>query len=153
MNKNIKIIAGVAAVLIILFSGYYYKKINENRVGADRDEHGCILSAGYSWCEARQTCLRPWEEYCTNTLPKKVLFECDNGKYINASFYIGDDKFVDLVLSDGRKMSVPHAISASGARYANTDETFVFWNKGDTAFITEGKDGATTFGNCVLKSE
>lgn len=33
-------------------------------VGNDRDEHGCIGSAGYSWCEASQKCLRPWEEYC-----------------------------------------------------------------------------------------
>jgi len=32
------------------------------------------------------------------------------------------------------------AMSASGARYANKDETFVFWNEGDTAFVTEGKD-------------
>jgi putative lipoprotein len=29
--------------------------------GADRDEHGCIRSAGYSWCEREARCLRPWE--------------------------------------------------------------------------------------------
>lgn len=33
-------------------------------VGNDRDEHGCIGSAGYSWCEAKQKCLRIWEEKC-----------------------------------------------------------------------------------------
>lgn len=33
-------------------------------VGGDRDAHGCIGSAGYSWCEARQKCLRVWEEKC-----------------------------------------------------------------------------------------
>ena len=33
-------------------------------VGGDRDAHGCIGSAGYSWCEAKQKCLRPWEEKC-----------------------------------------------------------------------------------------
>jgi hypothetical protein len=32
--------------------------------GSDRDSHGCIGSAGYSWCESRQKCLRPWEEPC-----------------------------------------------------------------------------------------
>ena len=32
--------------------------------GGDRDEHGCIGSAGYSWCEAKQKCLRIWEEPC-----------------------------------------------------------------------------------------
>ncbi len=31
-------------------------------VGSDRDEHGCIGSAGYVWSEARQTCIRPFEE-------------------------------------------------------------------------------------------
>ena len=29
--------------------------------GADRDEHGCIGSAGYSWCERTGECERPWE--------------------------------------------------------------------------------------------
>jgi putative lipoprotein len=29
--------------------------------GADRDEHGCIGSAGYSWCAKEDRCVRPWE--------------------------------------------------------------------------------------------
>jgi putative lipoprotein len=29
--------------------------------GADGDEHGCIRSAGYSWCEKEGKCVRPWE--------------------------------------------------------------------------------------------
>jgi hypothetical protein len=33
-------------------------------VGNDRDVHGCIGSAGYSWCELKQKCLRIWEEPC-----------------------------------------------------------------------------------------
>jgi hypothetical protein len=33
--------------------------------GSDRDEHGCIPSAGYTWCEPKQKCLREWEEPCT----------------------------------------------------------------------------------------
>lgn len=32
--------------------------------GSDRDVHGCIGSAGYSWCESKQKCLRIWEEPC-----------------------------------------------------------------------------------------
>jgi hypothetical protein len=32
-----------------------------NIAGADRDAHGCIGSAGYSWCEYTQRCERPWE--------------------------------------------------------------------------------------------
>lgn len=31
------------------------------RVGADRDAHGCIGSAGYRWCGRTARCERPWE--------------------------------------------------------------------------------------------
>ena len=30
-------------------------------VGSDKDEHGCIPSAGYLWCEKSGQCERPWE--------------------------------------------------------------------------------------------
>lgn len=29
--------------------------------GSDVDEHGCIGSAGYQWCERSSQCERPWE--------------------------------------------------------------------------------------------
>lgn len=31
-------------------------------VGGDRDEHGCIGSAGYSWDAENAKCVRPWEK-------------------------------------------------------------------------------------------
>ena len=44
--------------------GVVYKgnlKLNKGkRVGGDRDAHGCIGSAGYSWCEKTKNCQRPW---------------------------------------------------------------------------------------------
>ncbi|HOZ36897.1 MAG TPA: DUF333 domain-containing protein [bacterium] len=78
-----------------------------------------------------------------------VTFVCDDGKNIQAKFYPQKDEFVDLILSDGRTLELPHAVSASGARYANADESMVFWNKGDNAFITENSQ--ETFSNCNLK--
>ena len=40
-------------------------------IGGDKDSHGCIGSAGYTWCEAKQKCLRSWEEKCdTNKVNK-----------------------------------------------------------------------------------
>jgi hypothetical protein len=36
----------------------------QKMVGGDRDEHGCIGSAGYTWCESKGKCLRLWEEDC-----------------------------------------------------------------------------------------
>ena len=31
-------------------------------VGADRDDHGCIASAGYTWSYALHDCIRVWEQ-------------------------------------------------------------------------------------------
>jgi membrane-bound inhibitor of C-type lysozyme len=77
-----------------------------------------------------------------------VTFKCEGGKAIDATFYPDS---VDLTLTDGRSMELPQVISGSGARYANADESFVFWNKGDTAFITEGPDDNDnmTYKDCV----
>jgi len=36
--------------------------------GSDSDSHGCIGSAGYTWCEAKGKCIRTWEEECTAQL-------------------------------------------------------------------------------------
>ena len=35
--------------------------MNENVVGADKDAHGCIGSAGYQWCATTKNCERAWE--------------------------------------------------------------------------------------------
>lgn len=75
-------------------------------------------------------------------------FICDQDTYIDATFY---ESRVELSLSDFRTMELPQAISASGARYATSDESVVFWNKGNTAFMTEG--GSETFSNCEVEVE
>ena len=84
-----------------------------------------------------------------NQVPISIAaFSCEQGKTIGATCYSNK---VDLVLSDGRKLSLPHAVSASGARYANAAGTFVFWNKGNTAFITEGPgdNAPQSYANCI----
>ena len=42
-------------------------------IGGDKDEHGSLIAAGYSWCEEKQKCIRVWEENCTEA-PKEILF-------------------------------------------------------------------------------
>lgn len=84
-------------------------------------------------------------EKTTEPVATYATFKCADDKKIQAVFF--KDK-VELTLSDGRTRLLPQAISASGARYANTDESFVFWNKGDTAFVTEGN--STNFKDCSV---
>jgi membrane-bound inhibitor of C-type lysozyme len=78
-------------------------------------------------------------------------FTCDAGKTIQAVFTTGARPAVSLVLSDGRQLTLPQALSASGARYATADESAVFWNKGRTAFIDE--HGRQTYSGCVQSDQ
>ncbi len=36
----------------------------EDTIGGQTDSHGCLIAAGYTWCESRGECLRAWEEEC-----------------------------------------------------------------------------------------
>ncbi len=85
-------------------------------------------------------------------LISQVSYLCNDKKTIDAAFYKGKtpkvkpgepptpNGKVSLVLSDDRKINLPQTISASGIRYANNDESFIFWSKGDGAFILENNE-------------
>lgn len=92
----------------------------------------------------------------------QVAYACDGGKtidavYLNATTSTTTGNSVQLSLSDGRQMTLPQTISADGARYSNGNpqipqgqpgaETFVFWSKGNGAFVQE--NGTTTYNDCV----
>jgi membrane-bound inhibitor of C-type lysozyme len=79
-----------------------------------------------------------------------VKYACADSKTIDATYYA--DK-VEIVLSDGRDMTLPQTMSGSGIRYANADESFVFWSKGNTAFATEGDADEPTYADCTEVAE
>jgi len=89
----------VFLIILAFFGGYFFSQkynlkieskdlipsINptiteEPLVGGDSDEHGCKASAGYSWCEVKQKCLRPFEEKCETQLPTPTINETENLK-------------------------------------------------------------------------
>ena len=76
-----------------------------------------------------------------------VKFACTDNKTIEAAFY---KNFVRLETKEWKTIYLPQTISASGARYANADESIVFWNKGDTAFVTEGDPNNPTYKDCAV---
>lgn len=102
-----------------------------------------------SWAYFNGSCTREARAAApANTI--KAMFACTGGKTIDATFVNGAKSSVRLALSDGRKMTLPQAMSADGARYANAKETVVFWNKGNTAFLQE--NGKSTYEGCATKS-
>jgi membrane-bound inhibitor of C-type lysozyme len=75
-----------------------------------------------------------------------VTFKCPNGYEIPATFN-NSAGTVTFMLPGQEEMTLPHAISADGAKYANADESMVFWNVGNSVMIME--NGVTTYENCV----
>ena len=79
----------------------------------------------------------------------QVTYLCNGDKAIDAAFYKGEPKQVEpgempipsgsakINLSDGRNLDLSQTISADGGRYANSDESFIFWSKGNGALVLE----------------
>lgn len=65
ISKNfIYFIIAIFLVIVIVGLIFVFNTSSTPKPGSDRDEHGCIGSAGYVWCDALQKCLRSWEEDC-----------------------------------------------------------------------------------------
>ncbi|MBN2094300.1 MAG: hypothetical protein JW740_02970 [Candidatus Zambryskibacteria bacterium] len=79
-SANYSFLLTLVALLILtgIFGIYYFSSLlpqiqnevyaEENNtpkiIGGDKDEYGCLIAAGYSWCETKNKCLRTWEEAC-----------------------------------------------------------------------------------------
>ncbi len=79
------------------------------------------------------------------------MYMCDLQKTIDASFYEGTSSekvvtgempkpsgWAEVSLSGASSIHLPQTISADGGRYANADESLVFWSKGRGAMVLEG---------------
>lgn len=89
-----------------------------------------------------------------------VQYSCAEGKSLIAEYFDGPTRTapdgrpipggrVIVTLADGKKLTLPQTLSGSGIRYANDGESFVFWSKGDTAFVEEGRNHTVTYKDCV----
>jgi len=123
MNRNTSILWTLIVIIIIIGGGIWYYL-----------DHASAPAAS------------------TPTLVASVNYACDNNTTIAASYYDASSTpptdpnqpptpggSVALTISDGRTMTLPQTISADGARYAAADGSFVFWNKGNGAMVTEGQ--------------
>lgn len=86
--------------------------IEEQAIGGQRDDHGCLIGGGHSWCEASQRCIRLWEEGCDDEIFKLseiiktetgVNF-IDQGEYTFNWLIRDEDENVFEKLIEGRRM-------------------------------------------------
>ena len=71
-------------------------------IGGQRDEYGCLVSAGYSWCESSQKCMRLWEEGCDDEIFKlsEVIKEETGIDFIDQ----GENTFNWLIRDDAQNI-------------------------------------------------
>ncbi len=74
----------------------------EKLIGGDKDEHDCLVAAGYTWCQKKEKCLKEWEEPCTQEKAFEILSQLK--KQLNISFSgIGNTTFKLFFLSEESK--------------------------------------------------
>lgn len=79
-------------------------------VGNDRDEHGCIHSAGYQWSEIWKDCIRLWE--------KGIATEAMDGSGHSVFIVFGPDSAqAELFFSDGRPTEILERRTLPTGRY------------------------------------
>ena len=128
-------------------SGVAGQQKNQGKlIGGDRDTGGCLVGAGYSWCEAKKKCLRVWEEPCVDrdlTPEEKVK------KYIedNISFLaLGNNENRPLNVSEINFIS-DHSVFVGyddGQNFYNAEAEFRFSSAGEILidkFVIKNKNG------------
>lgn len=117
-NNYVKWIAGIIAIALVVFA---IIKINKGQIPKPSTD-----------------------------LTTQVSYSCDAGKTIEVTYYNTQNELsvntaippipngrAKVDLSDGRSLTLNQTMSADGVRYANPDETFVFWSKGNGALVLE----------------
>jgi len=52
----------IIGIIVIITLFFVFASINKEKlIGGQRDEHGCLGPAGYSWNESINACVREWE--------------------------------------------------------------------------------------------
>lgn len=118
-----------------------------------------LVIGGIIWFGLSQKPVPMSEVPLTNST--SLSYSCDAGKTISAVFTEGatisaagpdlpptPGGSVVLDLSDGRHLTLAQTLSADGTRYANPDESFVFWSKGNGALVLENNQEKSYIG-CI----
>jgi hypothetical protein len=76
-----EVLAIIAVTFVLVYGALYFFSIpmpkqnkapsyiaKGNKIGGDKDDHGCLVAAGYRWCADKNKCLRAWEETCLDII-------------------------------------------------------------------------------------
>lgn len=97
-------------------------------VGADRDDHGCIASAGYTWSYALHDCIRVWEQ-------GHIL---SYGGQTAGLVFSADSVYAEVFCHDGRRVICRRKKGQTLWTTRKTGEKVFVRNGVLTAELTEG---------------
>ncbi len=93
-----------------------------------------------------------------------VFYLCSEDKSIAVTYTIGKATknanpnlpptatgSVTIPLAEGKTITLPQTVSADGARFANADESVLFWSKGNSVLFEE--KGVQNYKNCIILSK
>ncbi|MFH1248927.1 MAG: hypothetical protein V1660_02140 [archaeon] len=91
MAKNKLLIWGIALILIASILIFAVSNSRPKAIGGDKDSHGCLIGAGYSWCDEKQKCIRQFEEPCESTITYSQAYAiAENSTCINSGSLSND---------------------------------------------------------------
>ena len=135
-----------------------------------------VIVGGWLAWEQRQEQMHPEVPGVPNNDTAEVFYQCDRNQSITARYHAMDtegavapeDKTaeqgltsfgkVDLMLSDGRAMTLTRMMSEDGLRFSNRDapnageEQLTFWTTGNNAFVVEDENNnedLETYEGCI----
>lgn len=106
-------------------------------VGNDRDAHNCIGSAGYTWSEVRQSCIRVWEEGVA--LEDKTVESSTSSAYIIAG---PEHKNMELFLPIGGSVILK---PTEDGKWQNTDGTYTLIENASNDLVIYNEDGGVLY--------
>jgi hypothetical protein len=93
---------------------------SQQLIGGQKDDHGCLLGAGYRWCGALNKCVRAWEEFCADLVPE-TLTDLQSNTGIKFADIVDTDMIWKVKKNAGIISSVIKGKSVSAKNLAGGD--------------------------------
>ncbi|WP_316751863.1 hypothetical protein [Pedobacter gandavensis] len=110
--------------------------ITPKPIGGDKDEHGCLIAAGYTWSALKKECIRSFEL-------KTKMKDLNNSTLAGYVMFSPDNKQVELFAAEFNPTVI---LNAKGTDvYASTDKKYMMAKDAQKRwFVTKSEDGKTS---------
>jgi hypothetical protein len=100
----------------LCFSAFAFSQVETPIVGGDRDAHGCIGSAGYTYSQIKKDCIRTFEQKI------KLSEVANNGSMMSAVIFSKDMKQAEVFLPTDKESLI---LKKSGKVWKNGKYTLL----------------------------